>query len=150
MMTQQGKLNNGEELDYASGLLIRNYKGLMKVSNGGGFVGFRAQFIRFPEHKFSVAIFANRKDANPSQMAYKVIDIFLSDKFVVENKLEKEEGLEVSNNDELSYDQLIGTYEVTLGEDITVSIEDEKLHAKQHWNNEEYNLIRDVRIRPPC
>jgi len=141
MMTQQGKLNNNEELEYASGLSIKNYKGLKTVSHGGAFVGFRAELLRFPEHKFSVAIFTNRGDANPTSMAYKVADVFLSDQFVVEKKAEKE-GQQVSNNDEFSYDQLVGTYELKSGLEFTVSVEEQKLHVKQHWNNNEYNLIK--------
>ena len=81
MMTQQGILNNGEVLDYASGLNIREYKGLKTISHGGSFVGFRAEFVRFPEQHVSIAIFANRADANPTRMAYQVADILLKENF---------------------------------------------------------------------
>lgn len=90
MMTKQGRLNDGEVLDYASGLRISEYKGLKTVNHGGDFVGFRADLIRFPEHKFSVMIFANRGDANPSQMGYKVADIFLKNKFQESESVESE------------------------------------------------------------
>jgi len=80
-MTQQGVLNNGEIIDYASGLGISEYKGLKKISHGGAFVGFRAEFIRFPEQHISIAIFANRGDANPTAKAYQVADIVLKENF---------------------------------------------------------------------
>ena len=81
MMTQQGVLNNGEVLDYASGLGISKYRGLKKISHGGAFVGYRAELIRFPEQHFSIAILANRGDANPTWMAYQVADILLKENF---------------------------------------------------------------------
>lgn len=82
MMTQQGVLNNGEVIDYASGLRISEYKGLKTIRHGGAFVGFRAELLRFPEHHFSIAIFANRGDANPSSMANQVADIMLKESFI--------------------------------------------------------------------
>lgn len=142
MMIQQGKLNSNKEIDYASGLFISKHKGLKTVSHGGAFVGFRAELLRFPEEKFSVAIFTNRGDANPSSMAYKVADVFLSDEYVVEKKTEKED-LQVFNNaDEFTHETLMGTYEIEPGIDFIVSIKEGKLHAKQLWNNNEYDLIK--------
>lgn len=76
-----GKLNNGEELDYAYGLGIGDYKGLKMISHGGAFVGFRADMIRFPEQKFSVICLANLSRINPSQLARKVADVYLADQF---------------------------------------------------------------------
>ncbi|OJJ21877.1 hypothetical protein BKI52_13490 [marine bacterium AO1-C] len=81
LMTKQGVLNNGREIDYASGLMIDKYKGLKTVSHGGAFVGFRAELLRFPKQRFSVAIFTNRGDANPTGMAYQVADVLLKDQF---------------------------------------------------------------------
>lgn len=81
MMTTPGVLNNGEAIDYAAGLFISEYNGLKTISHGGAFVGFRAEFIRFPEQKFSIAIFANRGDVNPTNLAYQVADVFLNKEF---------------------------------------------------------------------
>jgi CubicO group peptidase (beta-lactamase class C family) len=74
-----GFLNNGEQLDYAFGLDIGEYKRLPIVSHGGSFVGFRADMIRFPEQKFSVICLANLSRFNPSVMARRVADIYLRD-----------------------------------------------------------------------
>lgn len=84
-----GKLNNGEELDYAFGLGIGEYKGLKMISHGGAFVGFRADMIRLPEQKFSVICLANLNRINPSQLARKVADVYLADQFK-EDVIEKE------------------------------------------------------------
>ena len=82
MMTQKGILNNGDTLSYASGLRIETYKGQKTIGHGGGFVGFRSSFVRFPEQKFSVVIFSNRRDANLSKMSMEVAEIFLIDKLI--------------------------------------------------------------------
>lgn len=81
-MTTPGVLNDGTTLDYACGLGVSNYNGLKEVSHGGAFVGFRAEHMRFPDQRFSVIIFANRADANPTRMAHQVTDIFLKDRFI--------------------------------------------------------------------
>ena len=93
MMTQRGVLNNGEVINYASGLDISEYKGLKTIRHGGAFVGFRAELLRFPDQHLSIAIFANRGDANPSGMANQVADLLLKENFTnveVENQDQKD------------------------------------------------------------
>jgi CubicO group peptidase (beta-lactamase class C family) len=51
-MLEQGKLNNGEQLDYAFGLVIGKYKGLPTVDHGGADAGYRSDMTRFPEQPF--------------------------------------------------------------------------------------------------
>jgi CubicO group peptidase (beta-lactamase class C family) len=85
----KGILNNGEELDYAFGLVISDYKGLKMVSHGGAFVGYRAEMIRFPEEKFSLICLANLSTVNPSRLCRQVADIYLADKLKEEKVAEK-------------------------------------------------------------
>ena len=79
MLHTQGVLNSGKKIDYAFGLVIREYKGLKVVEHGGAWVGFRAALVRFPEQKFSVVILANLDSINPSRLAFGVADIYLAD-----------------------------------------------------------------------
>ncbi len=74
---EQGKLNSGKVLDYAKGLFIADYRGLHTVSHGGAWGGYRAELLRFPEQRFSVACLCNRGDANTSRRAHQVADIYL-------------------------------------------------------------------------
>jgi len=76
-----GVLNSGEKLDYLFGLEIGNYRGLRKVSHAGGWVGYRAELMRFPDQRFSVICLANLNSINPSQLAQQVADIYLADQF---------------------------------------------------------------------
>jgi CubicO group peptidase (beta-lactamase class C family) len=81
-----GVLNSGKKLNYAFGLGIDEYKGLKRVSHGGGFVGFRAEMTRFPEQKFTVICLANLGTINPSRLCTQIADIYLADHF---KKVEK-------------------------------------------------------------
>jgi len=75
-MQQKGQLNNGKDIDYASGLEIGEYRGLQTVYHNGGDAGYRAEILRFPEAHFSVITLCNAGDAPlPSR---KVSDILLS------------------------------------------------------------------------
>jgi CubicO group peptidase (beta-lactamase class C family) len=77
-MLQRGKLNNGETLDYAFGLVVGKYKGLPTVDHGGGDAGYRSDMTRFPEQHFSVAVLCNDADTSPSRLARSVADIYLA------------------------------------------------------------------------
>ncbi len=78
-MLEQGVLNSGESIDYASGLEISEYRGLRRVTHGGAFVGYRAQLARFPDQRLSVICLCNRGDASPSRLVQEVADLYLAD-----------------------------------------------------------------------
>ena len=82
LMTTQGVLNNGEILDYASGLELKKYKGLKTIDHGGRDPGYWSNIIRFPEQKFTVVVFTNRSDAVATPLSHQIADIFLKDKFI--------------------------------------------------------------------
>ena len=142
MMTQQGILNNGEVIDYASGLMISKYKGLKTVRHGGAFVGFTAELLRFPEQKLSIAIFANRGDANPSRMANQVADILLKDK-LIEEVVNKDKKVEIDVPEEkFQLSQLVGDYEIQPGVVASLSIKNDSLNVLQTWNKSTYNIVK--------
>ena len=102
-MLQLGTLNNGKKTPYASGLATRNYKGLEVIHHSGSFVGYRTQFIRFPEAKFSVIVLANRTDTDPSRLAYKIADLFLKNEYNTQKKSKsKTKTVKKSDNKEFS------------------------------------------------
>ncbi|UCG87536.1 MAG: beta-lactamase family protein, partial [Gemmatimonadota bacterium] len=81
-MLTRGVLNNGDTLNYALGLGHGEYRGLEVVSHGGGFVGFRAQIMRFPQERFSVICLCNVNVANPSAFARQIADLYLADRML--------------------------------------------------------------------
>lgn len=149
-MTHQGELNNGEALDYASGLFIGSYEGLKTIRHGGAFVGFRAELLRFPEHQITIAIFANRADANPSGRANDVADVILSDYFMDDisrmeiETIKKESLIETETIKEKALERasFVGAYEIQPGMSLTVSIVNDSVHVFQSWNESEYTIER--------
>ena len=77
-MLERGKLNNGEQLDYAFGLVLEKYKGLPTVGHGGADAGYRSDMTRFPEQHFSVAVLCNSGETFPGALANQVADIVLA------------------------------------------------------------------------
>jgi CubicO group peptidase (beta-lactamase class C family) len=80
-MHQQGKLANGEELDYAFGLSVRERNGLRVVEHGGALGGYRSNLVRFPDQRFSVVILANVSTAATGTLAMRIADLYLADHY---------------------------------------------------------------------
>jgi CubicO group peptidase (beta-lactamase class C family) len=77
MLHTRGELNNGEDIDYALGLFHGEYRGLKTVDHGGAWGGFRAQFIRVPEHRFSAVVLCNLATSGPDKRVQQLVDIYL-------------------------------------------------------------------------
>ena len=78
-MHQQGVLNNGEQISYALGLNIGEYRGLKTGGHSGSWRGFRSHLMRFPDQKFGVVVLCNLDTFSPLRLAEKVADIYLAD-----------------------------------------------------------------------
>ena len=77
-MHTAGRLNSGEKLDYAFGLVTREYNGLKIVEHSGGDAGYRSHLMRFPEQRFSVACLCNLGSISPSRLSRQIADIYLA------------------------------------------------------------------------
>lgn len=77
-MLERGKLNNGEQLDYAFGLVLGKYKGLSTVDHGGADAGYRSDLMRFPDQHFSASVLCNSAETNPTGLVHQVADILLA------------------------------------------------------------------------
>ena len=93
-MHQRGVLNNGEQIDYAFGLNIGEYRGLKTVGHSGSWRGFRSHLIRFPDQKFGIVILCNLDTFNPLSLAEKVADLYLADVFAPVEASEPEKAAE--------------------------------------------------------
>ncbi|HEX7252119.1 MAG TPA: serine hydrolase domain-containing protein [Thermoanaerobaculia bacterium] len=72
-----GVLRSGKPISYAMGLRVDTYRGLKRVRHGGSWAGFRAELLRFPEERFSVATLCNLADASAANLARQVAEIYL-------------------------------------------------------------------------
>lgn len=114
-MVQPGTLNDGEVLDYASGLMVGEYRGLETVEHGGAWAGYRAQLLRFPTERVSVACLCNLGSTNPDGLARRVADIYLADRLgpAEDRKVATGDGATTAGPLTLSPEQLraaVGTY----------------------------------------
>ena len=83
-MVQPGVLTNGDTLDYAHGLAVGEYRGLPTFGHGGSWVGYRTNFVRFPEQNLSIAVFCNVSDCDPAGRARRVAEVYIGDLMAAE------------------------------------------------------------------
>src|SRR5262249_19336483 len=75
---QRGRLIDGKDIAYASGLMMLTYKRLPEVSHSGSTAGYRAWLARYPEQGLSVAVLCNASSANATNLGHNVADIYLA------------------------------------------------------------------------
>jgi CubicO group peptidase (beta-lactamase class C family) len=80
-MQTPAKLSSGKEIEYGMGLVPSDYRGLRIIEHGGGLVGYRTEFLRFPEQGFSMVCLCNNGTANPGQLARQVAELYLASDF---------------------------------------------------------------------
>lgn len=141
-MQTDGKLNNGESSKYAFALVNDTYRGLKTVSHSGSLAGYRAYYTRFPNQEFSVIILSNRSDGNPTNKAYQIADLYLSDELKSEQPLSSEqpEPVEAPVPETLNLDQITGDYLVNSSLLISFSVDQDSLMGYEHWNDAAYSL----------
>jgi CubicO group peptidase (beta-lactamase class C family) len=79
-MLKPGVLKDDPTFDNAYGLNINQYRGLRMIHHSGSRLGYRAQLMRFPDQRFSVACLCNVR-ISPDTLARRVADIYLADEF---------------------------------------------------------------------
>lgn len=126
LMAQRVKAGNGEASTFAKGHERRAYNGLLTWSHGGRDAGYRSFLLRIPEHDFALSIASNRTDFDTAELAFSLVDAFLSEV----------SGYEVSpaklwtpaTTDTLQ--QLAGDYEIQPGAIMRFTAKDDGLHFK--------------------
>jgi CubicO group peptidase (beta-lactamase class C family) len=109
---ERGKLNNGNNIDYASGLSIGRINGFEEIQHSGATAGYRAWLAYYPKQNLSVAILSNDAGFNPSVVGRSVAEIFLGKEVP---KINQHPGIALSNAD---LDKWPGTYRSIRGFDV--------------------------------
>ncbi|MFV1986624.1 MAG: serine hydrolase domain-containing protein [Gemmatimonadota bacterium] len=78
-MHRRGVLDSGEEIAYAAGLFIGEYKGVREVQHAGGTAAYRGYLTRYPDNGLAVSVMCNAGNANAGALAHGVADIYLAD-----------------------------------------------------------------------
>ena len=146
-MHTEGKLSNGESIDYAFGISNGDYNGLRTVSHGGALAGYRTYFLRFPEQNTSIIFLANRSDANSGTMSRRIADIVLKDEFEEAELQQAGDKTDSSTPSEyLAFDgssltPYTGEYVIQPGVDFVAEIIDDSLQITQNWNGVSYKIL---------
>lgn len=72
-----GILNDGNKITYSMGLIPGNYRGLPTIEHNGSMFGYRADFLRFPDQRFTVICLCNVSNGDPEEKSRQVADIYL-------------------------------------------------------------------------
>jgi len=126
---ERGVLNDGTVLDYASGLMHGSHAGLTTVRHGGAFIGYKAELLRFPDQRVSVAVLCNEYSINPSALADQVADIWLADEIAKEAAPADTAQDQPYQADPSTFDAFLGRYEVMAGFVLEVARDGDRLLA---------------------
>lgn len=133
-MLKMSSLNSGAKIPYGLGQETKIYKGVKVVFHGGGDAGFRAYLLWIPEYQFSVAVAGNFESFNPLNIAYGMIDIYLSDKI----KKLKDPKLPSYTTSELQ--NFEGEYQIFPGLYIRLIAENDSLFFQSYGTNQRLHL----------
>jgi CubicO group peptidase (beta-lactamase class C family) len=75
-----GHFNDGRAHGYGLGLFLQTYKGLREVDHSGSTAGYSAYLTRFPDQHVSVAVLCNASNAQATDYAHAVADLYLGDR----------------------------------------------------------------------
>ncbi|MFN0181452.1 MAG: serine hydrolase [Gemmatimonadales bacterium] len=125
-LTTPGTIQNGTSHGYGFGLFMRTYRGQPVVDHGGSFIGYRAQLMRFPSLRFSVAILCNDYTAQPERMAEQVADLYLADRLGPKDAAGEVAKVAVAP---AILDRYVGRYEVATGQILTVLRKGDRLEG---------------------
>ncbi len=76
-LQSHGVLNNGNEINYAMGLTLGEYRGLPTAEHSGANFGYRSEYLRFPQQRFSAIVLCNLSNAGPVGLAQKIAELYL-------------------------------------------------------------------------
>ena len=79
-MEARGRLNDGSDIDYASGIVHGTHRGLKTIGHGGADAGYRSALNRYPDQRFGVSTLCNLAQTNPTQLAQRVAEVYLGDR----------------------------------------------------------------------
>lgn len=89
-MLQRSVLEGAEQMDYAFGIWLGDYRGLASLGHAGSDAGYTSDMLVFPEQRFSVVCLCNRSDADTFGLVRQIADIYLEKKLA---PLESRRGL---------------------------------------------------------
>jgi D-alanyl-D-alanine carboxypeptidase len=76
-MWSPAKLNDGRTHPYGFGWSLSPWRGQMRLRHSGSLAGFRSEMMRFVSEKLTIIVLTNCSNANPTQIADRVAELFI-------------------------------------------------------------------------
>ncbi|MFO7977163.1 MAG: serine hydrolase [Bacteroidales bacterium] len=111
--------NDGDTINYTYGMMISEYKGMQLVSHSGGDIGYRTQFLVFPEHQVVVFAMFNTEIINTRSLVNAMADWYLEDFQVITPAPERI----AREADPLLLKKYEGTYRMDDGMELSFALE---------------------------
>lgn len=111
-MYAKGKLNNGEEIFYAAGLGVGEYRGMQTVGHSGQTGGFKSDMVYCPEAEVGVVVLANLRSVDIEDLSRRVLDIYLGDRLDPQPEAAEVEEAPFIDIDPDILDRYVGSYEI--------------------------------------
>jgi hypothetical protein len=78
LLTTHGHLNDGSEIGYTAGLVSLSYRGILRITHGGAWAGYRAALSHYPAERLGILLTCNRADAATTALSTAVAGLFVS------------------------------------------------------------------------
>ncbi len=76
-LESRGVLNDGNQINYAMGLILGEYRGHPTAEHSGANFGYRSEYLRFPQQRFSAIVLCNLSSAGTVGLAHQFADLYL-------------------------------------------------------------------------
>jgi CubicO group peptidase (beta-lactamase class C family) len=77
LMQRRGRLTDGKEINYASGVIVKEYRGEPEISHNGSSGGYETFLARWPARQLSVVVMCNLAGTNATALGRQVADVFM-------------------------------------------------------------------------
>jgi CubicO group peptidase (beta-lactamase class C family) len=143
LLTQKGKLNNGDEISYAAGINVSDYKGWTLYIHTGESAGFNTCVSIFPELKMGFIVFTNLDNVNALDKNFAIADLYLPKKEIEEALIlpKKIDSGAAINNNLLFIHTYIGKATTGDGAKFEFAVNNKRLYFVQ--NNDSELLVKE-------
>ncbi|MDQ2721460.1 MAG: beta-lactamase family protein [Bacteroidota bacterium] len=143
MLTQKGKLKNGNEISYAAGINVSDYKGWALYIHTGESAGFNTCVSIFPKLKMGFIVFTNLDNVNALDKNFAIADLYLPKKEIKEAVIipKKIDSVAAINNNLLFIRRYIGKAITGDGTKFEFAVNNKRLYFVQ--NNDSELLVKE-------
>ncbi|TLV02220.1 serine hydrolase [Dyadobacter luticola] len=112
-MLEKGRLNKGDTIQYAFGLVHGMYKGLSYFGHGGADAGYRSNIAYFPKEDYGFIVLSNQAEFDGGKKVFEMVDVLLPNSIKEDKAVAKTPEKKEVKFDSLLFGPYMGTYALT-------------------------------------